>query len=239
MTTIVILAFLAIMFILLFKQLHKTEEKKTIRPLNDQGNPMPEKLLDLDTTTLAERQRAYGRGFRLQQRYDILQRQAEAAGDTATLDAILNNNYTGPLPELTDDKPRVTIALGGGSSDAPIQELRYFCIKDKGYHTSVWPKNQGVGDCLEFPIAGIKYGEHIADHLGEFAATLEPDPANPYDPKAIKILTNEGHRVGYVPKDMTTEVRRFTALPCTCYCYIGISGSTYFSDCYITNFLQK
>lgn len=142
--------------------------------------------------------------------------------------------------DLLDDNgdpiiaPKVKIVIGGGDSDAPVQELQYFCIKDKGYHVSVWPKDQGIGDCLEFPIAGITHGEHIDDHLGEFAATLEPDPTNPYDSNVIKIVTSEGHRVGYIPKDQTQYVRDFTTLPCRCYCYIGTNDGMYFTDCYIT-----
>ena len=142
--------------------------------------------------------------------------------------------------DLLDDNgdpigaPKMKIVIGGGDSDAPVQELQYFCIKDKGYHVSVWPKVQGIGDYLEFSIAGITHGEHIDEHLGEFAATLEPDPTNPYDQNAIKIVTSEGHRVGYVPKDQTAYVRDFTSLPCRCYCYIGTNDGHYFTDCYIT-----
>ena len=42
-------------------------------------NPLV-KLLDLNTTTVAERQRAYHHGFRQQLQYDELQRRAEASG---------------------------------------------------------------------------------------------------------------------------------------------------------------
>lgn len=132
--------------------------------------------------------------------------------------------------------PKIKIVIGGGDSDAPVQELQYFCIKDKGYHVSVWPKDQGFQgiDYLEFSIAGITHGEHIDEHIGEFAATMEPDPTNPYDQNAIKIVTSEGHRIGYVPKDQTQYVRDFSALPCRCYCYIGTNDGMYFTDCYIT-----
>ena len=142
--------------------------------------------------------------------------------------------------DLIDDngdpikEPKVKIVIGGGDSNAHIQELQYFCIKDKGYHVSVWPKDQYVGDYLEFPIAGITHGEHVDEHLGEFAATMEPDLTNPYDQNAIKIVTSEGHRVGYVPKDQTQYVRDFSTLPCRCYCYIGTNDGMYFTDCYIT-----
>ena len=142
--------------------------------------------------------------------------------------------------DLLDDngepikEPKVKIVIGGGDSDAPVQELQYFCVKDKGYHVSIWPKNQGIGDYLEFPIAGITHGEHVDEHIGEFAATLEPDPSNPYDANAIKIMTDNGHRVGYVPRDTTDTIRDFTNLPCSCYCFIGNNNGIYFSDCYIT-----
>ena len=132
--------------------------------------------------------------------------------------------------------PKMKIVIDGGDSDAPVQELQYFCIKDKGYHVSVWPKEQGMQgvDYLEFDIAGITYGDNVDDHLGEFAATLEPEPTNDYDPNAIKILANNGDRIGYVPKDITSNVRAFTQLPCKCYCYIGINNGTYYSCCYIS-----
>jgi hypothetical protein len=113
--------------------------------------------------------------------------------------------------------------------------MRYFEIKKSQYATTVWPKDQGFRgiDYIEFNVAGITHGEHIDEHLGEFIATLEPDPTNPYDANAIKIVTRNGHRVGYVPKDMTGEVRAFTQLPCKCYCFIGSNNGTYYSDCYV------
>lgn len=115
-----------------------------------------------------------------------------------------------------------------------IQRLNYFCLRDKGYHVSVWPKDQGVGNYLEFPIAGITHGQHVNEHLGEFVAALKPEPSNPYDPQAIAIITPEGHRVGYIPRDTTSNIRNFTTLPCACYCYIGQHDGIYFTDCYIT-----
>ena len=117
--------------------------------------------------------------------------------------------------------------------NAPIQELQYFCIKDKGYHVSVWPKNQPTGGYIEFSIAGISYCGDLTDYLGEFIAILDPEPSNPYDANAIKILAPDGHHVGYVPRDFTDAVRDVSHLPCSCYAYIGENGGTYFSDCYI------
>ena len=114
-----------------------------------------------------------------------------------------------------------------------VQELQYFCIKDKGYHVTVWPKDNRISEVLEFTIAGMSYRDDIDDYLGEHVGTLESEPTNPYDENAIKILAEDGHHVGYVPKDMTSEIRKSTTLPCTCYFYIGENAGTYFSDCYI------
>lgn len=130
---------------------------------------------------------------------------------------------------------RPKIIIESGTSNAPVQELKYFCIKDKGYHISVWPKDQCIGDCLQFPIAGLTYVEDIDDYLGELVATLEADPTNPYDANAIKIVAHDGHRIGFVPKDQTKFVRDFSLLPCKCYCYIGVNDDAYFSCCFITN----
>ena len=209
-----------------------TSKKETQQPesheLNDKGKPYPPKLLDLNTTTLAERQHVYGRGFKMQQRYDILQRQAELAGDLDTLEAIRTNTYIGPLPELEEEKE-----IHKNSDEPKIKELQYFCIKDKGYHVTVWPKDNRIGEVLEFTIAGMSYRDDIDEYLGEHVGTLEAEPTNPYDPNAIKVLAADGQHVGYVPKDMTADVRKYATLPCPCFCYIGENDGIYFSDCYI------
>lgn len=129
--------------------------------------------------------------------------------------------------------PKMKIVIGGGESDAPVQELHYFCTKDKGYHISVWPKDYDQFDIVEFNIAGMSHRDNIDDYLGEFKGTLEAEPANAYDPNAIKVLAADGHHVGYVPKDITSEIRDNATLPCQCFCYIGENDGVYFSDCYI------
>ena len=118
-----------------------------------------------------------------------------------------------------------------------VQELQYFCVKDKGYHVSVWPKDSNNWlpglDYVEFNIAGLTHRDNIDNYFGEHAGKLESEPTNPYDVNAIKILAEDGHHVGYVPKDMTSEVRKNSKLPCRCYFYIGENDGFYFSDCYI------
>ena len=49
---------------------------------------------------------------------------------------------------------------------------------------------------------------------------------------AIKVLAHDGHHLGYVPRDMTLEVRKYFVLPCACYIYIGKNDNKFYSDCY-------
>ena len=223
----------AIYFVL--KQFDPKKEKKSKPQQPTDEIDVPAKLLDLDSTTVADRQRAYHRGYRTQMRYDILQRQAELAGDTAILEAIRTNTYNGPLPELDDDEPkhRKNKMQNIKVENPKNEQHQYFCIKDNGYHVTVWPKDQMIPDYIEFDIAGLSYRENIDDYLGEHAGTLEAEPNNEYDTNAIKVLAEDGHHVGYVPKDMTASIREFTTLPCTCYFYIGDNNGKYYSDAYI------
>ena len=136
-------------------------------------------------------------------------------------------------PISAASQSKVKVVIDGGDSDAPVQELEYFCIKDKGYHVTVWPNDVSQFDIVEFNIAGMSHRDNIHDYLGEFKGTLEAEPTNTYDPNAIKVLAPDGHHIGYVPADMTSEIRKESILPCPCFCYIGCNNGTYFSDCYI------
>jgi hypothetical protein len=143
-----------------------------------------------------------------------------------------------PQLKPASPSPSIKVVVGGGS-DASVKNLKYFCVKDKGYHVSVWPKGSNNWlpdlDFLEFNIAGMSHRDNIDNYLGECVGTLEPEPTNEYDPNAIKVLAHDGHHVGYVPMDQTQHVRNFTTLPCPCYIYIGKNDEIYFSDCYINN----
>ena len=143
------------------------------------------------------------------------------------------------VEEKSQQQPIKFELLNDNSDPQPaepvVQKLEYFCIKDKGYHVSVWPKDAGMQhlDYIDFPIAGITHRERIGDYLGEHVGTLEEEPDNPYDANAIKVLAADGHHLGYVPRDYIFDVRKFTTLPCKCYVYIGENDGIYFSDCYI------
>ena len=230
MTTIIIVAIIAAVAYYIY-YLSRGNHEQT----QDEPTFPPAKLMDLNTTTVADRQRMYKRGFKKQLQFDELQRRAEETGDTATLEAIRLGSYDGPLPELKDDaltsSPKIVI--GGGDDDAKVQMLEHFCLIDHGYHVTVWPKDYNQFEVVQFNIAGITHHDGIDDYLGEFVGTLEPEPDNPYDPNAIKVLAPDGHHVGYVPKDITSEVRNSADLPRSCFCYIGCNDGTYFSECYI------
>jgi hypothetical protein len=143
------------------------------------------------------------------------------------------NHIKEDTPISATSQSKVKVVIGGGDSDAPVQKFEYFCIKDKGYHVTVWPNNISQFDIVEFNIAGMSHRDNIDNYLGEFKGTLEAEPTNSYDPNAIKVLAPDGHHVGYVPADMTSEIRNEATLPCPCFCYIGCNNGTYFSDCYI------
>lgn len=144
--------------------------------------------------------------------------------------SVIKNNSDQPVPTTSEPS---------APSEPKVTELKYFCTKDSGYYVSVWPKDRSIGDHIEFNIAGLSHRENIIKYVGEHVGTLEPEPTNPYDPNAIKILSEDGHHVGYVPKDTTQAVRNFTNLPCQCYIYIGTyfdaEGLNFYSSCYITD----
>lgn len=143
---------------------------------------------------------------------------------------ILDDNGN-PMQQHLSSNPRQSVG------EPKIRRSRYFCIKDKGYHISIWPKDSNNWfpglDYIEFNIAGMSHRDKIEDYLGEHAGRLVAEPNNPYDYNAIKVLAGDNYHVGYVPKDMTAEVRRHTKLPCKCFFYIGENDGSYFSSCYV------
>jgi hypothetical protein len=150
--------------------------------------------------------------------HEETQKQSETPSHPSHFDLLDENGD--PLPKQEDE-------------EAKIQMLEHFCLVDHGYHVTVWPKDYNQFEVVQFNIAGMSYRENIDDYLGEFKGTLEAEPDNQYDPNAIKVLAADGHHVGYVPKDMTSEIRDNATLPCQCFCYIGENDGVYFSECYI------
>lgn len=128
--------------------------------------------------------------------------------------------------------------------NAEVQELKFFCIKDKGYHVSVWPKDVYQPDFIEFEIAGITHHADVAmKHLGESMALLVAEPDNPYHPNAIRVMTSDWQLLGYVPRDMTDIIHEHTSgSTCPCFIYIGYreDDDIFFTDAYINlNLIKK
>ena len=61
-------------------------------------------------------------------------------------------------------------------------------------------------------IAGVKYrkgaNERLSDLPHDVKFRLEPEPENPYDQFAVRVLDPAGFHVGYVPKELSHEVTR-------------------------------
>ena len=132
------------------------------------------------------------------------------------------------------------------NTNASVQELKFFCIKDKGYHVSVWPNVDGYAniDYIEFNIAGIShYAKTAMKHLGESLAILSPEPDNPYDQNAIRVMTSDWQLLGYVPRDMTDIIHEHTSgSTCPCFIYIGYreDDDVFYTDAYINlNLIKK
>ena len=83
MTTILIVAIISAVASYIY-YLSRGNHEQT----QDEPTFPPAKLMDLNATTVAERQRMYKRGFKKQLQFDELQRRAEETGDTSTLEAI-------------------------------------------------------------------------------------------------------------------------------------------------------
>ena len=135
-----------------------------------------------------------------------------------------------------EPEPQQVSQKTSGNPNAEVQELKFFCIKDKGYHVSVWPKDVYQPDFIEFEIAGITHHADVAmKHLGESMALLVAEPYNPYDPNAIRVMTSDWQLLGYVPRDMTATIREQVSLSCPCCVYIGYreDDNIFYTDAYI------
>lgn len=124
--------------------------------------------------------------------------------------------------------------IGSSPSDT-LQEGRqkYFYVSNNYGIINVYPLDKYPGECFDFYIAGINYSHYAESHLGEFVGELKAEPRNEYDRNAIKIVDLDGHKLGYVPKELTAKVRSFRTLPCTCFCYIARYDGKYITRCYI------
>lgn len=143
-----------------------------------------------------------------------------------------------------EPEQKQAVEPSSNNPNAEVQELKFFCIKDKGYYVSVWPKDVYQPDFIEFEIAGITHHADVAmKHLGESLAILAEEPDNPYDQNAIRVMTSDWQLLGYVPRDMTEIIHEHTCgSTCPCFIYIGYreDDDVFYTDAYINlNLIKK
>lgn len=73
------------------------------------------------------------------------------------------------------------------------------------------PPNKERVELFRTPVAGLQF--HKAWDLPtpiyqSTWASLEREPSNRYDPLAIKVIARDGCFLGYIPKNLTSEVHR-------------------------------
>jgi len=71
----------------------------------------------------------------------------------------------------------------------------------------VSPPAERTIDLVDFHVAGFQYHAGMKTHVMASLTTgtevaLVREPGNPYDDKAIAIVTRGGARIGYVPRDL-------------------------------------
>lgn len=102
-------------------------------------------------------------------------------------------------------------AIMNGTYTGPLPEPR-----DDGGYLSIYD------DLRILKIAGINYRQGIIRYTGRVMAALVPEPANEFDPNAIKIVAEDRHHLGYISTDQTDFVRSLTdeSFPYRCECHI-------------------
>lgn len=88
------------------------------------------------------------------------------------------------------------------SYDGPLPEYR-----DNGTPLSIYD------DLRIFDIAGINYRGDLTAYVGDFRGTIKPEPTNDYDPFAIMITCEDGHKLGYIREEQTDVVRFLIGSP--------------------------
>ena len=85
---------------------------------------------------------------------------------------------------------------------------------EDGTYTGPWPERRSDGawtsifdDLRILSIAGINHRQGIVRYKGRNMAALVPEPSNEFDPNAIKVVTEDGHHLGYIHRDQTEMVR--------------------------------
>lgn len=74
------------------------------------------------------------------------------------------------------------------------------------YSTLSNKNNEESTECLETKIAGINYQKGMSKYVGFFKGNIIPEPDNPFDKNALKVVHLDGKHLGYVPSEDIKEV---------------------------------
>jgi Na+-transporting methylmalonyl-CoA/oxaloacetate decarboxylase gamma subunit len=98
-------------------------------------------------------------------------------------------------------------AIMANTYDGPLPERR----ADGGW-TSIFD------DLRILSIAGINHRQKIVRYKGRNTVALVPEPSNEFDPDAIKVVSEDGHHLGYIHRDQTDMVRSWARDKFPFYC---------------------
>lgn len=95
-------------------------------------------------------------------------------------------------------------AIDADTYDGPLPEL----WSNSEAYSSAYPDKLMIVN-----VAGINHRTGIKSYVGKFNGVLVPDPKNDYDPEAIKVKAEDGKHVGFIPEDLTADVRELIGHP--------------------------
>lgn len=117
------------------------------------------------------------------------------AKEIARMNTLIFVNEVKHQAALVGDQATID-AVDSDTYDGPIPYEKH------GRFTSIYPDRLMI-----LSIAGINYRGNLSAYVGDFKGVLVPEPKNDYDPKAIKVVCEDGRHLGYVPELETDNVR--------------------------------
>lgn len=84
--------------------------------------------------------------------------------------------------------------LFGGEDDAPKE--RHPLEDEVNYYI---PKDDNDIAMMKTNVAGITHYLKLSDAPKLYQGYAKPEPENPYNDKAVALITDEGKRIGYIP----------------------------------------
>ena len=138
--------------------------------------------------------------YREKMEKEAMMHDEERANAIAKMNTLIFVNEVKHQAALVGDQATID-AVDADTYDGPIP------YEEHGRFTSIYPDR-----LLILSIAGINYCGNLRAYVGDFKGVLVPEPKNDYDPKAIKVVCEDGKKLGYVPEYETDNVRRLIGI---------------------------